>query len=40
MTLLYVWTQREPMVTSEGRTASALYTKNMGISLVAQLGDV
>jgi hypothetical protein len=40
MALSYVWTRREPMVTSGGRMALASYTKKKGVSAVSRLGDV
>jgi hypothetical protein len=36
----YVLTHREPMVTFEGRTASAPYIMKKDVSPVARLGDV
>jgi hypothetical protein len=36
----YVLTRREPIVTFEGRTASASYTMKKGVSPVARLGEV
>jgi hypothetical protein len=36
----YVFTRREPMVTSEGRTASAPYTMKKGVSPVARMGEI
>jgi hypothetical protein len=36
----YVFTCREPMVTSEGRTTSTPYTMKKGVSPVARLGEV
>jgi hypothetical protein len=40
VTLSYVLTHREPMVTLGGRTTSTPYTMKKGVSPVARLGDV